>query len=89
MHFLLRLGSTALWMLAELEEWATGSMMSSFLLFYISITKFQRVIGKQHMGFDIRPLICSVSDAFLALFGVVRPLDISGIRRMRHQLNDE
>ena len=64
-------------------------MTSSFYLFYMSITKFQLVNRQQHVGFDIRPLICSVLDEFLAPFGVVRPLNISGIERMSHWLNDK
>ena len=41
------------------------------------------------MGFDIRPLICSVLDAFIAPFEVVRPLNVSGIGKISHPLNDE
>ena len=65
------------------------SMMSSFYLFYVSIAKFQGVNGQQHVRFDLRPLICSVLVEFLAPFGVVRPLNFSGIERMSHWLNDE
>ena len=64
-------------------------MMSSFYLFYVSIAKFQWVNGQQHVGFDIKPLICSVVAVFHATFRVDRPLNISGIERMSHRLNDE
>ena len=70
----------------RMRHWLT---MSSFYLFYVSTVKLQRVSGQQHVGFDIRPLICSVLDAFVAPFGVVRPMNVSGIGRMSHWLNDE
>ena len=36
------------------------------------------------MGFDIKPMICSVLAVFLAPFRVDRPLNVSGIERMIH-----